>query len=336
MAAVTYGNKMISIIVPIYNTEKYLENCLVSLASQTYGNIEVIMIDDGSTDGSTQICKKFEANDGRFRMIRISNSGVSSARNIGLAEATGEFITFVDSDDYVAHDMIEYLYSLISTGDGDVSTCMLRQVDHSAERASIGLDEYAIRSDDYGNLQAIEEMLYSKNSIINGSFCKLFKTSLLNGLRFNKNIYYAEDLLMNYFIFKKARKVCVGREKKYYYRVHNASAMRKAFSDKRMSGLKACQIILEDARMDGDLRVTNAALNRLFMEAIAIILQVPRERLHSDQRNICRQTIMNNRGAILLDGGSKFTYRAYAFFYLFGINIGTKVVRVVRESKGEI
>ena len=102
-------NKKISIIVPIYNSEKYLDECLLSIQNQSYTNFEVLLINDGSTDNSNFICEKFVSQDVRFRHFSQENKGVSSARNYGLKEASGEFITFIDSDDYVEANHLEEL-----------------------------------------------------------------------------------------------------------------------------------------------------------------------------------------------------------------------------------
>lgn len=106
---------LISVIVPIYNVEEYLPRCLESISNQSYKHIEIILVDDGATDSSTKIIQKYVQKDERMRAIHKTNGGLSSARNRGIQEAKGEYLTFIDADDYVANDYVEYLFNLLKT-----------------------------------------------------------------------------------------------------------------------------------------------------------------------------------------------------------------------------
>ena len=112
---------LISLIVPVYNVKDYLKTCLQSILEQTYKNLEIILVDDGSDDGSSGICDEYARMDQRIKTIHLPHSGVSAARNAGLAAATGELLGFVDSDDWIDHDMYQYLYALMQEHDADVS-----------------------------------------------------------------------------------------------------------------------------------------------------------------------------------------------------------------------
>ena len=114
---------LISLIVPVYNVKDYLKTCLQSILEQTYKNLEIILVDDGSDDGSSGICDEYARMDQRIKTIHLPHSGVSAARNAGLAAATGELLGFVDSDDWIDHDMYQYLYALMQEHDADVSAC---------------------------------------------------------------------------------------------------------------------------------------------------------------------------------------------------------------------
>lgn len=320
----------VSIVVPVYNAQNYLRLCLLSIENQTHKNIEVILIDDGSVDSSAEICRKMTKKDKRFQLIRSSNQGPSLARNAGLDVATGEYVAFVDADDLIALDYIEYLLRLAMETKAEVSTCMLTLTSRELESSNTG--KYIT----YDWERSICEILYSKDNIINGSFCKLFKTSLFDDIRFDQNVYYAEDLLMNYFVFKNTKSICIGLDKKYYYRIHSGGMMRKKFSTRRMSGLDACMSILADADVMDNPTIFKAAVNRTFMEAAAILLQVPRNEEHMPSRDSCSRVINKYKSTVLLDSQSKMAYRIYALFYYAGISIGTAVVRVVRKIKKEI
>ena len=114
---------LISVIVPIYNVEKYLPQCIESILRQTYTNLEIILVDDGSPDSCPQICDDYAAKDSRIKVIHQANSGVSAARNSGLKIAKGKYIGFIDGDDYIEPDMYEYLYNLITVYEGNISVC---------------------------------------------------------------------------------------------------------------------------------------------------------------------------------------------------------------------
>ena len=113
----------VSIIVPVYNVEKYIEKCLNSLISQSYRNIEIILIDDGSKDNSGKICDKYKKKDPRIKVIHKENAGVSEARNSGIQKATGKYLCFVDADDFVMNDYIKYLHKLIAINCSDIAVC---------------------------------------------------------------------------------------------------------------------------------------------------------------------------------------------------------------------
>ena len=124
--------ELISIIVPVYNVEQYLDDCLISIINQTYKNIEIILIDDGSTDKSGKICDEYAKKDSRIIVIHKENGGVSSARNAGLRIAKGAYIGFVDPDDWIAEDMYEVLYSNAKKYDADVSVCKYKIVKNNS------------------------------------------------------------------------------------------------------------------------------------------------------------------------------------------------------------
>lgn len=119
---------MVSIIVPVYNVEKYIEKCLTSLASQTYDSLEFILVSDGSKDGSDVICKRFAVADKRFRYFRKENEGVSAARNYGISRARGEYYLFVDSDDYIDSDMVEKMTAVMKKENADIVQCFYDRI----------------------------------------------------------------------------------------------------------------------------------------------------------------------------------------------------------------
>lgn len=184
---------MISIIVPIYNVEKYLPKCIESIINQTYTDLEILLIDDGSTDNSGLICDKYASIDNRIKVIHKKNGGVSSARNIGLNEANGNYIAFVDSDDYIEKNMYEKMISIINKYNVDIVSCNYNHVNEKIEPF------FKLDKDEYINnkTKLIEDIFQYKNydMIL---FNKLYKKYIWKNIRFPLGINLAEDLMMLY------------------------------------------------------------------------------------------------------------------------------------------
>ena len=191
----------ISVIVPIYNAESFLEKCLTSLQCQTHENLQILLIDDGSTDGSGEICRRYAAEDSRFEYHHQENRGVSAARNLGLDLARGEFVGFCDSDDWVDTDFFEALYRLVCEQDADISIVSLVRED--------GVNPAAIPADDpvvytFTGREAIAEM--HRGGKFGGILCnKLFRRTLLDGLRLREDVVIFEDMLIVWHLFHRAK-----------------------------------------------------------------------------------------------------------------------------------
>ncbi len=202
--------KMISIIIPIYNTEKYLTNCLQSVINQSYKNLEIILINDGSTDNSLRICNEYKKMDKRIIVINKKHTGVSDSRNIGIDKAKGEYIGFVDSDDYIDKDMFKNLIIGIEKYKADISMCDLEET-----RNLYNNNNYKIKYIKYTKKQALEELLYDKN-IGNYMTVKLFKKILFKDITFPIGRLY-EDISTAYKLFIKAKLIVYIPLPMYHY-----------------------------------------------------------------------------------------------------------------------
>ncbi|OYP01274.1 hypothetical protein CG709_11290, partial [Lachnotalea glycerini] len=149
---------LISVIVPIYNVEKYIHRCLDSILRQTYKNLEIILIDDGSTDQSANICEEYKKKDERIQCIHKINGGLSEARNVGMRHATGIYMTFIDGDDYIALDYVEYLFSLLSKYAADIAVCNYQKVLENQNIIDQEREKVIILLGDEG----LENLLYQK------------------------------------------------------------------------------------------------------------------------------------------------------------------------------
>ena len=223
---------LISVIVPVYNVELYLNRCVESLVRQTYKHLEIILVDDGSPDECPNICDEWRNKDSRIRVIHKTNGGLSSARNAGLAVAKGEYIAFVDSDDWIHAEYIEHLYVAIKKYEVDIAACDIRWVytESQVEEKSKSLTKL------YSTEEALE-------TLINGetfravAWNKLYHKNLLIGELFEVGRYH-EDEFFTYRIMAKADKMVFVNEKLYYYFQREGSIMN-SISYKHLDALDA-------------------------------------------------------------------------------------------------
>lgn len=201
----------ISIIVPIYNTEQYLERCLQSLINQNYKNIEIILVNDGSTDNSLAICNKYKNNDNRIIVINKKHTGVSDTRNIGIKRATGDYIGFVDSDDYIDKDMFKNLINGAEKYKCEISMCDLVETYNINDE----IEEYKLKYMQLDKKQALEQLLYDKN-IGNYVMVKLFKRELFDNIQFPVGRLY-EDIATTYKLFSRANHILYIPIPMYHY-----------------------------------------------------------------------------------------------------------------------
>lgn len=204
-------NDLISIIIPVYKVEKYLEKCIESVLKQTYTNLQIILVDDGSPDNCGKICDEYAKKDPRIEVIHKVNGGLSDARNVGIAKAKGKYIGFVDSDDYIKEDMYEILINLIKEYDADVSICNLYDVIDGKEY--IRNNENGIQ--EYSRLEILKEVLLDKN-IQSYAWNKLYKKELFDEIKYPIGKKY-EDIGTTFYVFEKCNKIVVTSESEYYY-----------------------------------------------------------------------------------------------------------------------
>lgn len=227
-------NAMISIIVIAYNIEKYICKCIKSLKNQTYKNIEIIIVDDGSRDNTMKKIKSLSLEDSRVEIIEKENGGPSSARNSGLRAAKGEYIIFVDGDDYVAKNHVEYLFDLINRNCSDFA--MSKNLFSSKNQKQIVHDNIEILTPEQATA------LLMSTQVVVGSYNKIYKASFLkkHKIRFNESIFYGEGLSFITTVSQLANNVCVGAKRTYYYRKNNSKSATTHFDiQKILNGEKS-------------------------------------------------------------------------------------------------
>ena len=276
---------LISIIVPIYNVEKYLSQCLDSILAQTYKMLEIILVDDGSPDICGQICDDYASRDSRIRVIHKTNGGLSSARNAGLEIATGDYVGFVDSDDWIAKDMYEYLLQNIICYNADIAECGYFEV----------FPDYSIRDrvhsvQRYNDKDALAALLELK--IGNYSWNKLYRRELFEDIRFPEGMNY-EDVRTTYRLFQKSHSVISLSEAKYFYRqnksgiVSNPSIGNKiSCVESRMSRYR----VLNEAFPNLRPQLLREIYSRYCMELRDSICSRSKEEFESQRENLSAVT----------------------------------------------
>lgn len=203
----------ISVIVPIYNVEKYLRKCIKSIINQTYQNLEIILVDDGATDNSGEICEEYAKKDNRIKVIHKVNGGLSDARNAGIEVATGDYIGFVDSDDYIAEDMYQYLLDLLLLNQADISICGYELVEENKIQNIKKI--IADRKEIWDSKKAIIELL-KQEKVHDYAWNKLYKKQLFDQVKYPYG-RKMEDLGTTYQLFELSNYIVLGNQKKYFY-----------------------------------------------------------------------------------------------------------------------
>ncbi len=202
---------LISIIIPIYKVEQYLDKCIQSIINQTYKNLQIILVDDGSPDNCGKICDEYALKDNRIEVIHKINGGLSDARNVGIGRAKGKYIGFVDSDDYIEKDMYENMYNLLEERNADVCICNFYNVienNNIIKNPNNGIQEY-------NKIDILKEILLDKQ-IQSYAWNKLYKSELFDNVKYPVGKKY-EDIGTTFYILEKCNKVVVTDLPKYYY-----------------------------------------------------------------------------------------------------------------------
>lgn len=233
----------ISVIIPAYNVEKYIYSCMESIVNQTYQNLEIILVDDGSTDNTPALCDSLAQRDSRITVIHKKNGGASSARNAGLEVSTGDYIAFIDADDYIDLDMYEIMLSQIIEYNADAAACgMIRESDDGLKEIWGSYDAEIEEFDRVSLLQKVGEA----NGILPVSPCnKLFKKEIVKNIRFDIRFQYAEDVLFNFLAAEHIEKMVSQNIPRYHYVNNAASTSHKVFDNNRFDEHRVMDIIFE-------------------------------------------------------------------------------------------
>ena len=249
---------LISVIVPVYNTEKYLDECIQSILNQSFTDFELLLIDDGSTDRSGAICDQYAAKDERVRVFHTENGGVSSARNVGLDEAKGEWIAFVDSDDWVKSLFLENFIRYVDDVDIIIS--------YSEIETKNGIHKIEISSEGIVTNTNFHELFTKYGMTVNTtSWAKLYRKDLIeiNKIRFDNRIKMGEDTVFLYTCLLKAEKIFVLNKTDYYYRDRSESLSKQIYwVEDELVGYNQLSFVIDELIKQKPIR-DNEALNKL-------------------------------------------------------------------------
>lgn len=324
---------LITVIVPVYNAEKYLTRCIKSILLQTYKNIQLILINDGSTDNSLRIIEEYAANDNRIVVIDKENAGVSDSRNRGLDIAEGEYIGFVDADDYIEPNMYELMHYEISSSNASICCCGYRQ-EYTGYRYDIAINEKIIIS---GEENVISRYLRQdiRNGIFDGNWNKLFRRDCIGNIRY-KNIKHGEDILFQYNTFKKCSEMICLPDLLYHYVNNDNSATNSVFNNNKLSIVDVAWEIKNDAISNYPGLIEQAYAFNLTWN-IALLQDYYRNESHlrsCEFTKVIRREFIKNSGLYINNRYSKRLDQYYLRAHIVGLMRLAMLVRlIIREIK---
>ncbi|WKY43080.1 glycosyltransferase family 2 protein [Eubacteriaceae bacterium ES2] len=314
----------VTIIIPIYNQIKYLQQSINSAIRQTYSDIQIILIDDGSTDGSSQICDKYEAIDQRIQVIHKKNGGLSSARNVGLDTMIGTYVTFLDGDDILASDFIDKAVELCEKNSADIAILDMKYFTDEIDNEKNQMEEEIEHI--YEPERAIEESLYQ----VLYSCCapgKIYKSEIFKEIRFPLK-KLAEDLAICHKVINNANKIVYLNKIGYYYRQHNMS-ITHVFNPNRMDALVWAHDIQHFCKQNYP-NIIEAAQCRLFNVAVHLLLDISaKDELDKVYKPIIWKDIKKTRFVVIRNKKIRLREK-FAAVLTFG---GTTLLRSVWNSK---
>lgn len=308
---------LISVIIPVYNVQSYLNRCVDSVLGQTYQNLDVILVNDGSTDHSATICDDYQANDSRVKVIHKQNSGVADTRMQGLALSTGEYYCFLDSDDHIDPDYIKELYGASLRYDADIACCSYL---YEYSDGSITAPNSSNQDENYTHLakgsNILEDILYGKSDFQPSYTMKLFKRSAISEVIF-PHYKVGEDFMSALDFYTKAKKVIYINKNLYYYYQNDQSVMHSDDPEKYYERVRSADEIYAIAtRIDPTLHKAAAAY---LMEMNMIVLMKLQNSDEKEKISHIAATIKKHRKTVLFDKKAKPRIRISCLVSLFGI-----------------
>ena len=274
----------ISVIIPVYKTEKYLDKCIESIVNQTYKNLEIILVDDESPDNCPIKCDQWAKKDNRIKVLHIENKGVANARNIALDIVSGNYVSFIDSDDFAENDMLEMLYRCIKSENSDIAVCGF----YSNGDA---VDENLLENSD---VDEVMKLIAQGDFVYGVLWNKLYRTDIIKDIKM-PNFVCCEDSVFNYFAFKNSKSIGMIKDKKYHYVYHSSSATHMDFNIGAFDAVKSKQIILSDSK---GTALEPYAVTGLITSCFVVLSGAINASGFKSERKMLRKTILHYKSLI--------------------------------------
>lgn len=298
---------LISVIVPVYRVEKYLHKCIDSILKQSYTNIEVILIDDGSPDKCGIICDKYSEQDSRIKVIHKVNGGLSDARNAGLDIMSGELVTCIDSDDFVSEYYIENLFKAMSVGKTDIAASWFTEYhegDAIQEAGVVNSNHIEVLT----QKKYYERMLYQERAEVS-AWGKLYKRALFDGIRYPKGKVY-EDMAIIYKLIDQVQAVAVIPTVDYYYLQRETSIAQETFSLRKMDAVKHAQDLM--FYIDKSFPELHKAAECRYFNVLCNIVLMMEVGMYKKEQDYVWQEIKNHRKSVMLNPAARMKSRCAA------------------------
>lgn len=314
---------LISIIIPCYNAELSLSKCLNSVIHQTYRNLEIIIIDDGSTDASAEIYKEFQESDKRIIVIKQSNSGVSRARNMGLKTASGEYICFVDSDDWVEPNYCSTLFDLLAEENSDIAVI---EASYEDEEGNVVFNKPISNERVFDGKRALSLLL--EDSVIQSHpWGKLYKSKFLKDISFPEDLKSFEDYSTLFKVFDKAIKVVKSNDKLYHY-IQRENSLSHNLSPETayyfyLAIMEVFKFWQATTQIKDQKKITKNIIRKLLMVLKRILRQTPKNEMQQEKENI-RKSFKTFLKYPITDIGPEYYF--YIRLYYYQPNLYTKLI----------
>ena len=321
---------MISVIIPVYNVEEYLPACLDSVLGQTYTDLEVVLVNDGSTDSSPAICEEYAARDSRIKVVHQENQGMSGARNAGLAAATGEYINFLDSDDLLEPDAIEYLYNLCRTHDADLSVCPMLRLERDGSIAPYK-NHSAINGTEVFEGRDVMTSYIPLHKQTNTLCGKLYARELFRGLVFPMG-KTSEDVFMSYQVLHRVRRAVVDERPVYIYRNRPGSVMKRRISRRDFDVIEGR--LLEKKFIEENYPELAAHMPvKLCSAAVTLVLRSAADKFSDPEMDKLVKGVIRENLKAFLHSGQKKSRKMWAVMSVLSLGLTRSCVRLYRRAK---
>ncbi|MCM1282931.1 MAG: glycosyltransferase [Muribaculaceae bacterium] len=309
---------LVSVIVPVYNVEQYLPRCIDSILGQTYKELEIYLVDDGSTDRGGEICDEYQKRDSRIRVIHKENAGLSEARNAALDVISGQYVTFVDSDDFISGFYVENLYRALKTTDADMAVSRFVNY-YAGDRLPVfaGIDDAEIEV--LSSIQCMERLFYQEN-MDTSAWGKLYRAQDFKNIRYPRGKWY-EDILVTYRMIKACGKVAFVSSVDYLYVQRADSIQNVSFQPKKLDAVEQMHDLQYEVKNTFP-ELAGAVDCRCFSAVCNILFQIPRgeypeyrEMLWSELKHLRKCVLSNSRARKKARYAAMLSYLGYGAVY---------------------